>query len=77
MKSEKEAWEERRKRGWQRLTDKWEHRKGEKGILDKNKSFGYLMTKKAAEDSKSTLIFEVNSVQSLLLFNAFLAKQCK
>lgn len=77
MKSKKEAWEERRKRGWQRLTDK-STGKEKKGFLKKLwLSHEKQKWKETTEDSRSELIFEVNSVQSLLLFNALLAKQCK
>lgn len=41
----------------------------------KNLWLSWLIMKKATEDRSCTLIFEVNSVQCLLLFNAFLAKQ--
>lgn len=62
------------------MTDKWEDLKGETRILAENKSLILLHNDKKEgsyrRDRRSKLILEVNSVQGLLLFNAFLAKQC-
>lgn len=75
--SQMEAWEERRidgDKGWRRMAGKG---KDGKAFFADKKNFwlSWLIMKKATEDRSCTLIFEVNSVQCLLLCNAFLAKQ--
>lgn len=62
--------DDRKEEGWE---------KGEKDFLRKMLWLSHHVSKKqkATEDRRSKLLIEVNSVQCLLLYSAFLGKQWK